>query len=56
MEVIIEIDGIKHKLVETPNSPCDHCSLEELCDKGNFEVGMCVDLFDGSGRSRFVKI
>ena len=55
MKIVFEIDGVRHELVEASTSPCDHCSLEDLCNKGNFEVGMCVDLFDGSGKSRFVK-
>lgn len=54
MNVIIEIDGIRHKMVDTPLSPCDHCSLENLCDKGKFNVGLCIDLFDGNGHSRFI--
>ena len=56
MNVIIEIDGIRHKMVEKTGSPCDHCSLESLCDKGNFKVGLCVDLFEGNVESRFIKI
>ena len=54
MNVVIEIDGIRHKMVDTSLSPCDHCSLESLCDKGNFEVGLCVDVFEGNGHSRFI--
>lgn len=55
--VIVEIDGIKHELVndETCTNPCDVCSLADLCDDANVLVGLCVDLFKGGKNSFFRK-
>ena len=59
-KIIIEIDGIKHQLIENNNinNPCDICSLSDLCDdlETRCPVGICVDLFKGSKNSYFNKI
>lgn len=58
--VIIEIDGVKHQLVEgTKNSyPCDLCSLSYLCDdcSNSCPTGLCVDIFKGGRTSYFKKL
>ena len=56
--VIIEIDGIKHQLIDDENTtnPCDKCSLADLCDDANVLVGLCVDLFKGGKNAFFKKI
>lgn len=55
--IIIEIDGIKHELVndEECGNPCDICSLADLCDDAHVDVGICVDLFNGTKNSFFRK-
>ena len=56
-DTIVQIDGVRHKLVDdNVGNPCDQCSLEALCDDKNLTVGICVDLFNGSGSSHFIKL
>lgn len=58
--VIIEIDGIRHQLIEDneTNRPCDICSLSDLCDDCGYTcpVGICVDLFKGNKNSYFKRL
>lgn len=58
--VIIEINGVKHQLVESSiNSyPCDICSLSYLCDdcSNSCPTGLCVDIFKGGKSSYFKKL
>ena len=50
--VVIEIDGVRHKLVEAiDNSRCCTCSLKELCDKAweqSMDCSICGSLMINS--------
>lgn len=51
--VVIEIDGVRHKLVEAKdNSRCDTCSLQELCNEAweqSMDCNICGSLRINSG-------
>ncbi len=56
MNIVLEINGIRHKRVPDTNSHsnlCDNCSLIDLCD--NLVYGFCYDLDKKEGLGNFIK-
>jgi hypothetical protein len=51
-DIVIEIDGVRHKLVEEKdNSTCDTCSLRELCSEAweqSMDCSICGSLMINS--------
>ena len=47
-DIVIEIDGVRHKLVEArDNSTCTTCSLQELCSEAceqSMDCNICGSL------------
>jgi hypothetical protein len=54
--VIIEIDGVRHKLVKGSHVRCGECSIKEYCERGaEKNVFICFRL-SGNMSYRFEKV
>lgn len=51
MNIVIEIDGVRHKLVRSKKNVCIRCSLYDICQK--WERGCHAWALSGSGDYRF---
>ena len=56
MNIVLEIDGVRHKYVldtDSQSNPCENCSLVDLCD--DLVYSFCLDLDGKEGQGHFIK-
>lgn len=44
MNIVLEIDGVRHRYTECFRHPCETCSLSEMCLDHEWLSSLCFDL------------
>lgn len=58
-KIVIDIDGVKHRLVCTPQDVgCKNCSLESFCNSMELtcSLGICHSLTPDATAYKFIKV